>query len=75
MVSAPTGRASKAQANGLGQERCPLSDSPALKGRNKDRQPSPGGRPPASQNVVSPLQGLRANEKAFLDPGRWPGLR
>jgi hypothetical protein len=75
MVSAPTGRANKAQANGLGQEFRPLSDSRALKGRYKDRQPGFGDRPPASQNVVSPFQGLRAKGKAFSDPGRWPGLR
>ena len=66
---------SKAQANGLGQEFRPISALRALKGRDEDRQPSPGDRPRASQNVVSPFQGLRANEKAFSDPGRWPGLR
>ncbi len=67
MDSAPTGRASKAQANGLGQEFRPISASRALKGRDKDRQPSLGTRPCASQNVVSPFQGLRANGKAFSD--------
>jgi hypothetical protein len=63
------------QANGLGQEFRPIPASRALKGRDKDRQPGLGHRPRASQNVVSPFQGLRANEKAFSDPGRWPGLR
>ena len=59
------------QANGLGQQFRPIFSSRALKARDKDRQPSPSDRPPTSQNVGSPLQGLRANAKAFSDPGRW----
>jgi hypothetical protein len=70
MDSAPTGRASKAQANGLGQEFRPISASPALKGRDKDHRSRLGDRPRGCQNAISPFQGLRANGKAFSDPGR-----
>jgi hypothetical protein len=71
--SAPRGRPSAAQANGLGPASSPPCGFQALKGRDKDHHPL-GDNPRPSENAISPFQGLRPSRNGFLDPGRWPGL-